>query len=303
MDTDEATNLVDGDDTAVDTVIEADDAGVDNEPEQFDENGEPIVPDDDEEIEFGDLKLKVPKDKAQEVRDGILRQQDYTRKTQEVADARKALEAREQQFNQSSNAEITALANVRAMDSQLAEYQRIDWSAWNDQAAQAASQGNPQEQARVNAAWMEYQQLEKARGQAAGQFLSLRQQRDLETKQTFAKRAQETTATLSKDIPDWSPELEAKLTTYGKKEFGFSDDEIADIKIDPRIAKVLHAAFKGSKDSQTNKNVQKIQKQQEVTPTAAVGRSSAPLPGVHDKLPVDEWMKREAARVARKKRA
>lgn len=297
---DDATNLVDGDDT--DTSTEADDTGVDNENEQFDENGELIVPpEEDEEVDLDGLKLKVPKTEAQKVKDAFLRQADYTRKTQEVAKEREALAAERNQFHQSTQAEITALAQVRAIDGQLADYSRIDWQAWNEQAAQSAAQGNPQEQARVNAAWMEYQQLKDGRANAANQFVGLRQQRTLGAQQEIAKRVQETSATLAKEIPDWSPDLEAKLTTYGKQTFGFSDDEIADIKIDPRIAKVLHAAFKGSQGAQTTAKVASIQKQQQVKPAETVTGKSAPVAPLSDKAPTDAWMKARNKQVAAKR--
>lgn len=274
---------------------------IDNETADLDDDGNPIVEDEDEDIDFDGLKLKVPKTEAQKVKDALLRQADYTRKTQEVADARKAVDAERASFHQSTQAEITALARVHSVDAQLAEYQKVDWQAWNDRAANAARQGNPQDQADLNAAFMEYQQLKDSRGQAAGQFNQLRQQRTLAVQQDFAKRAQETSATLSKDIPDWSPDLEAKLTAYGKQTFGFSDDEIADIKIDPRIAKVLHAAFKGSK-AQPAPKAQANAAAQTITPTATVGRSSAPPAGLSDKQSTDAWMKAREKEVRSKGR-
>lgn len=291
---DDATNLVDGDDTVVDDTTVADDTGVD---QQFDDEGNPIPEEpDDEEVEIDDeLKVKVPKAQAQKVKDALLRQADYTRKTQDVSERSKALDARETAFNQVSNAEITALATVRSIDAQLGEYQRIDWQAWNDQAA-----GNPQEQSRVTAAWMEFQQLEKARGNAAGQFVNLREQRALETQQAIAKRTEETQAVLAKDIPGWNEEARVKLTNFAVETYGFSADEASGTKIDPRIAKVLSDAQKWRNHSKTVNRVTATQKQQEVTPAATVVGKSAPVAPLSDKAPTDAWMKarnkQEAAR-------
>ena len=46
---------------------------------QLEEGGEPIAALEEEEVEYDGLKLKVPKDQAQKVRDALLRQADYTR--------------------------------------------------------------------------------------------------------------------------------------------------------------------------------------------------------------------------------
>jgi hypothetical protein len=69
----------------------------------FDEDGNEIEPAaEEEEVELDDLKLKVPKDQAQKLKDAFLRQADYTRKTQEVAELRKAVEAERQTVHQST---------------------------------------------------------------------------------------------------------------------------------------------------------------------------------------------------------
>src|SRR6478735_5451895 len=129
MDTD-TTNLVDGGDTSdadtadLETGVDAEGQQTDAEP-QYDEDGNVIEPDEDEEVELDDLKLKVPKDQAQKVREAMLRQADYTRKTQEVAEERKALQAERQSMHQIGQAEFQAAAQLQNLDGQLAQYQRI----------------------------------------------------------------------------------------------------------------------------------------------------------------------------------
>src|SRR5688572_10024557 len=127
-----ATNPVEGGDTSVeDTEAQQQEVEQQEEEIELDEEGNPIAREaEDEEIELDDLKLKVPKDQAQKVREALLRQADYTRKTQEVAKAREALEAERSSIHQASQAEIGALAQVSAIDQRLAQFQGVDWQAW-----------------------------------------------------------------------------------------------------------------------------------------------------------------------------
>src|SRR6476646_10025915 len=120
MDT-ETTNPVGGEDTASATLGEDTGVGAEGQTDdqQFDDDGNPIAqPEEEEEVELDDLKLKVPKTAAEKLKalqEGNLRQADYTRKTQELAEQRKAFETERQTVQQASQAEIDALANVRAI--------------------------------------------------------------------------------------------------------------------------------------------------------------------------------------------
>lgn len=295
MDTD-TTNLVAGDDTAADATV-ADDAGVEADSEvsaepQFDDDGNPIPePPEDEEIDVDEeLKLKVPKDQAQKVREALLRQADYTRKTQELADTRKAFEAERGAYQQATVAELQVAGQIMECDRQLAQYNQVNWQQWQYDDPDAAQ-----------SAFMAWQQLKDAKGQLSGHLNQLKGQRVSAAQQEIAKRAEDTRSALAKDIPGWSEAVEAQVRDFGIKEFGFTADEMADMKIDPRIAKAFHRLHtletQAKKNSKAQTNVQK----QVVQPAENIGARSAPVTGVHDNLPIGEWMKREAARVARKR--
>jgi hypothetical protein len=225
-----------GDDTV--SAIVADETGVDQaleeEQPELDDDGNPITPEvvepEDEEVEFEDTKLKVPKDKAQAIKDALLRQADYTRKTQELADQRKALDAERASVQQASQGEIDALANVRALDHQIAEYQKVDWDAHFEQ--------NPLDAPRDFA---RYQGLMQSRQQAAGQYTHLKGQREAQTQQETVKRIEAGRAVLQRDIKDWSPALAETLLQTGVKQYGFERGEIESFE-DPRMVKVLHDA-------------------------------------------------------------
>jgi hypothetical protein len=286
MDTETPTNPVEGAEGAPETEVETEGQQAEAE-QQFDEDGnaieaEPAEADDSEEVEHEGQKFKVPK----AIKPLLMMHADYTRKTQEVAELRKAVEAERATIHQASAAEVQAQAQVVAIDQQLAQFQNIDWDAWEEQDPFAAAKGLRQ-----------YQQLRDARGQAAGQYVHLTQQRQLAAQQETAKRTQETAATLARDIPGWSEETKAKLTDFGMKKYGFSADEVADINLDPRIAKILNDAFQADQAATKTKAAQKHEAAQTAKPAAKVsGGSSAPT-GLDDRLSPEEWVRRRNKQV------
>src|SRR5712671_4095938 len=92
-----------------------------------------ILPDDQEargpdtvEVEYDGKTYQLPP----ELKDALLRQADYTRKTQEVAQNRKALEAEKAAHDgrsQGMRAHILDAARVMALNDQLTQFDRVDW--------------------------------------------------------------------------------------------------------------------------------------------------------------------------------
>lgn len=292
MDTD-TTNPVDVEDTADATLDTAQEVESDSQGELetlYDDDGNPIEgPPEEEEIELDEeLKFKVPKDHAQKVREALLRQADYTRKTQALAEANKAFAAQLAQFHQSTEAELAAYARASNLADQIAQYERIDWAAWHDQDPFAASR-----------ATSEFQTAQRAYQQAMGQLSQFRQQRLSMEQQETAKRMEEGRAALTRDIPAWNEAHKAKLIDFAAG-FGFSRDELADLEADPRVAKVLHAAFEGA---ETSRKVQKAQSHiaaQQVQPAGKVKATTAPPAGLDDRLSLDEWNRRREAQIRKK---
>jgi hypothetical protein len=92
------------------------------------------------EVEHGGKKLRIPKD-AEPL---ILMQRDYTQKTTEVAEQRRALEEEkttwESQREESraalpeEHARVAVLGHsLAAVDKQLETFKAIDWDAWRNQ--------------------------------------------------------------------------------------------------------------------------------------------------------------------------
>lgn len=262
------TTPVDGEDTAPPTLdldAEVDTQLVEEEaPEpELDEDGNPIEEDPDEEVDIADdLKLKVPKTEAQKVREALLRQADYTRKTQELAEQRKTFESERQNIAQATQQELAVFAQASNLGQQLAAFQRVDWQAWSNQ---AQANYDYDEQAKIQSAWMNYQQLKESHTQALGTLQQLQNQRVSTAQQETAKRIEEGRAALVKDIPKWNDTHKAKLVDFAA-EYGFTRDELADIEADPRQVRILQAAFDGTSAKRAASKLANLAKGKQVQP-------------------------------------
>jgi hypothetical protein len=213
-------------------------------PAEQPEEAEEVVPEEpapEEEGEFEELEIngelyQVPK----ELKDGYLRQQDYTRKTQEVAaersaldEQRKAIEAERQAFVQQVQAQqqnFQLYAQVAALDAQIAQYQQVDWQQLVD--------SDPVEAMKLDRAFRE---LREQRNTLVQQSIQYQQQIDYQRQVELQQLIEKGKAELPKKIPDWSPEKARALRDYGVN-LGFTADEMAQV-IDPRHVEVLHKAW------------------------------------------------------------
>jgi hypothetical protein len=278
----ETTNPVDG------AVAPEAEVETDVQPE-LDADGNPIEeqasPEEEfEEIERDGKKAKIPAWLKSE----LLMQADYTRKTQELAEQRKAFDAERTTHQQASAQERQAEAQIAAIDHQLAQFQRTDWNAWNDNDPFAAQK-----------AFQQFQLLKDAKTQVSGYLGQLQQHAEQERQAAVATRLQEGAAQLAKAIPEWSPTHAAKLIEAGQKHFGLSRSDLDGID-DPRIVIALDAAVRWIEHQSKAKKVQAIQAQQEVKPAATAGRSASPVKGLDDRLTPDEWLRRRNAQLKQK---
>jgi len=259
--------------------IELDEAGNPIEPEEAGE-AEP----DYEEIDVDGVKHKVPK----ALKGQFLMQQDYTRKTQELSEQRKAFDAERQQFGELSQAEISAQADVVAIDKALAEFKTIDWQRWQASNPQAAQR-----------AFTDYQLLKDQRQDAIGHYYTAREQRTTQEQRSAAERLRNGAEALSRQIPDWGQEKARAILDFGQKQFGFSQAELSAID-DPRVIVALNMAYEAANAKQTKQIVTNVAKQQAVKPAAKVGGGKTPGRAVDDRASTDAWMKARAAQVAKR---
>lgn len=293
------TNPVEGDDESLlGTGVE----GEATEP-QLDDDGNPVEPeepveDDTEEVERDGQKYRVPKALKAE----LLMHADYTRKTQELAEQRRALETQRAQAQtedkEAAELRATVIAEERrvaTLDAEIAKYREVtpaQWAAWKAQDPLAADQ-----------ALFHYQNLRETRSEVAQaiqagktslsekEATTLAQQRDV-----HAKQLQEGQAVLARDIKDWGPELAGKLAMFAEKEFGLSAQELAGIT-DPRAIKILHRAMTSTQAAKTKQVAERTQAAAAVKPTPRVTGTAAPVKGLDDRLSDAEWMRRRNEQV------
>jgi hypothetical protein len=190
------------------------------EPEEFDE------------IEHEGAKHRIPK----ALKGAFLMQADYTRKTQEVADQRKAIESERESFAKSMEAQrehLKDVGRVHVMDETIEQYSKLDWAALR-----------AQEPERANAMFQDYVQLRDQREQVARKVQGAIEQQAQEAQRSFAKRYEETNAVLARDIKGWNQDTANKVRDFALGN-GISPDQLTVIATTPTLAKLLHKAWLG----------------------------------------------------------
>lgn len=191
------------------------------------------------EIEVDGKTYKVPA----ELKDGYLKNGDYTRKTQEVAEMRRSVEAKMEEavkHFQSSQEFIQANAALMNVDQQLQRYQNVNW----DQFEQEDPMG-------AQSHWRQFQTLKEQRGQVAQYLDKTQAERNAKAEREIANRLHETREFAQKEIPGWSPEVDAKIVGFAEG-VGFSRDQLK-AAMTPQVYKILHLAWLGEQSMQKQK--------------------------------------------------
>jgi hypothetical protein len=208
----------------------------------------------------------------------FLRHADYTRKTQDLAEHRRSVEAERaaaaadrKAWAQASNDRAT----LAALDHQLETYAGVDW--------QAFARAEPE---RAKALWAQFQQTRELRGDYA-QALSRHESRaEIEAAREAAEQMAATGRLLSQEIDGWSPETAGKLVAYAEA-FGVTPDELAQVA-DARLWKLLHKAWKADEAARG----ETVAQAQALRPAVQVTGGAAGAGGVRDELGTKEWMRR-----------
>ena len=190
--------------------------------------------DDSEEIDHEGEKYKLPKKLAEEWKNGRLRQQDYTVKTQDLAKQRTEFEAAQQEFvarQQFQQQHIQAVAKVMAIDERLEQFSKLDWNALTD--------ADPVQALKLD---RQMRELQQQRAQQVDGLQQSQAKLTFEQQQATARRQQEAREELSKDIPGFgTAEVQKQLLEVGKAA-GYKQEELASVQ-DPRAVKLLHKAY------------------------------------------------------------
>lgn len=246
-----------------------------------------------EEVEFRGKKYKLHPD----LKPALMMQADYTRKTQEVAEEKRALEEQKETLSQQAEAQkelVNEYGQLHAIKAQIAQYANVDWNQWDDQ--------DPIEAGKH---YRHLHQLKEAASQIEGEIRNKENERSQAAQQEAAKRTEEYLQSLRKEIPDWSNELDFQLTNYARG-LGFSDQDLKSVR-DVRMVKILREAMEGrqlkEKLQKQQQAAKKPKPKEEVKPLKkqAKGRTSA-RSGLSDDMSTEEWVKQRNKQVAARQR-
>ena len=189
-----------------------------------------------------EIKVRVPvKNGAEEkeiettldeLRLGYMRQDDYQRKTQEVAAARtnaqteaqKAVAQIQQRFETELRTMNTWLQNVA-----VPELQQVDWNR--------LATDDPAEFVRMS---HRANQVRQAQEKVRQQLQTTENQRKTVEQQRRAQALAQASEQLRTEIPNWGDELQKTLVKTGS-EAGYSPEELSSVS-DPRLVKLLWKA-------------------------------------------------------------
>jgi hypothetical protein len=221
------------------------------------------------EVDYDGKKHKIPA----ELKDALLRQQDYTRKTQEVAEERKAVEARRaeaDQVFQTAQEVVEAKAHIHHIDSQLKQYEGVNWQQLENEDPMAAM-----------SLWRNYQTLKEERGQVASYLTTTTNELSEKAKLDTANRLRETRAFAEKSIPGWTQEMDNKITEFALGK-GFTREALQNA-YSPQTYEILFLAHLGHQAMPSTTIVPKPL--ETVASKATTGRVPP------EKMPMDDFAK------------
>jgi hypothetical protein len=233
------------------------------------------------EIEIdGEVYLTPPALKS-----AFLRQADYTRKTQELAEQRRRMEAE----REAAGAHVAARARLHLLDEQARALEGLDWPA-----LEAA---DPE---RARALAERRRTLAETRERAAFDLARREHETRLAREAEEAEAVMATGRALAREIEGWSPALAADLADYARS-FGVEADELRQIN-DARLWRILHRAHLGETLARRLAEADRKATRPAVRPAADPGRPGGGAPGLDDRMETAEWMRRRNAAGLRERR-
>jgi len=246
-----------------------------------------------EEAEFEGKKYKLPK----QIKGALLRQSDYTKKTQEIAELRKATEVQKevvQKMDEERRRNFEAYAEVHNLNAQLEQaYKSIDWDRLYEE--------DPTNATKLE---REMRVLEGRRNQRLNEIRQKETELASKQQQETAKLEEETKSSISQNIKNWNSELESKLLQYAKK-VGVPEETFRHAtKTDAVAIKVLHDAYAYNqlKEKVLSRKPAKVADLEPVTSLKPRVKNSSNFSfEPSDKDSMDEWVKKRNAQLAQRK--
>ncbi len=264
-----------------------------SEGSELDQSTEPVAPEM-VEVEYEGSTYSVPK----ELETAFMWQADYTRKSQENAEKRIELETKSSELQADREAFQQSMATHRE---NLQDYGQLTYL---EQVLQQFREINLPEL---------YQQDPDKAQEIAFQSQMAREQREqiverihqrdhdarLQAQRDHAKRKEQLQTTLARDIPNYSPEVHAKMVDTAVRH-GFTTQQIEAVT-DPAYLKILHLAHLGEQVLKKTA-APKSKPAEPVKPLPKAAAGPPPSGGPRDQDSVDSWMKRRNDQL-RKRRA
>lgn len=256
------------------------------QPEELD--SEQSEDEDDLEEDLDGLKVRGKKEAIEKLKAERLMQADYTRKTQEVAEARKQAEAERQVFETERQVHMQNLqevATMRAIEMQLQNFAQVNWQQLADQDPVQAMKLDHQ----MRALQSQREQLRASVAQRYEQFTQMQQQE-------AARQLAEGQKVLQRDIPGWGPELASKLSAFALAN-GYTEREVSAIR-SPAMVRSLYREYQMA---EAKKQATKRPVQVQAAPVTRVNTASKSKAAIDpDKLSPEQWLKWRNAQVSKR---
>lgn len=253
---------------AIETTSEPVDEPVNLEAPELEATGELTAEEEETiEVDWDDgKKYKIPK----ALEGGLLKNKDYTTKTQEAAALKKALEQREAAIEEryrATDEELDARADLRTVTKTLEQYAALTPEDW--QAHEAA------DPAATNAAWRQYQMLKDQKAELENKVSQAQAARTGAAEQGLATRIQETLDHAQKSIPGWKPDTIPKLVEFAATELKIPDEAIK-ANWSPTFVDLLYRAQIGDQLLKKQATAPKLPPSAPGQPLKTVGGKSTP---------------------------
>ncbi|WP_162651560.1 hypothetical protein [Lentilitoribacter sp. Alg239-R112] len=228
-----------------------------------------------EEMELDGEVYQVPK----ALKEGYMKNADYTQKTTEVAQQRKELEEKTTSFQKMSEVmeqELDARAAYNNNQGRLEELHNVDWQAYVDQDPIGAQKLQ-----------FEYTQLQNEQQQIQAYLNNAYVQKTEAAKQETANRISAAKEYGQENIKGWSPDSYDEIVNFSINEQGFTREQL-DSAMSPNVLKILHLAKLGSLSQKKQAAIPTLsQKAKATKPLKQVSSRSS---GVSTKDPSDMSM-------------
>jgi hypothetical protein len=273
------------------------------------------------ELEWDGKKWALPKDAVEVLKPALLRQADYTQKTQTLAEQRRAFEAEQAGFKghvEAQKAHFQAATKLAATEDRMvsspyfevkdgAVRPKVNWANEYQLALQASAQDGGVALASYHQHKANAEQMIEDHRTASGEFSQKEKDRLSNEERASATRLQKTVADIAKEIPGWTyqGELDRKILAYGTSE-GLSSDDIREMALrNPKTIALLNKARIADEAQAKQKTQQTFERQQQAAPVTRVGGSGGSAQrrttdASGDGLSTEEWVKRERERVRKR---